>query len=52
MKYTALERRAMRWYRLPWKVYERQLLEMQYEIAENYMSGNLRQTLKLMEKLT
>lgn len=25
---------------------------MQYEIAENYISGNLRKTRKLMEKLT
>ena len=49
---TAAERRARRWYRLPWKVYERQLLDIQYEIAEVYISGNLRKTRKLIDKLT
>ena len=52
MKKTTTYSRTSAWYRLPWKVYERQLLDMQFKIAESYISGNLRRTRKLIEELT
>jgi RNA-directed DNA polymerase len=40
------------WYQLPWKEYEKDLLDMQFEIAATYMSGNLRHTRQLISELT
>lgn len=42
----------MSWYKLPWKQYEKELLDIQCEIAAAYMSGNLRHTKQLISELT
>ena len=43
---------AKSWYELPWKRYEKELLDIQFDIAAAYMSGNLRLTKQLISELT
>jgi hypothetical protein len=43
--------KTMSRYKLPWKRYEKEVLDIQCDIAAAYMSGNLRYTKQLISEL-